>query len=234
MVVTIVGAFDPEKTRKMVTDVLGAFPAGKLDVPAPPVEQPIDGVREKTVKIPRAKAHLALGFHGSTLKDEDKFPLEVLSNILAGQGGRLFQELRDKQSLAYTVTADVRPRLDPGIFLFYIACDESKADRALPGLLSEVEKIRNAPVDKEELDRSVNNLIGNHVINLQSSWARAENTGLNTLYGLGPLYDEVYLKKIAAVTVEDVQRVARKYLDPKKVGIVKILPEEENEKKEKK
>ena len=83
----------------------------------------------------------------------------------------------------------------------------------------------------EELKRAVNDLIGNHLISLQSSWDRAEEIGLNTLYGLGYDYDPVYIRKIREVKAEDVLRVARKYLDPEHCAIVKILPEGEEKPK---
>ncbi len=226
MVLTVVGDMDPKEVLNQIEGTFGKVPARKLDVPAIPKEKPLNGVQEKVVRIPRAKAHLALGFIGSTLSDPDRYPLDVLNNILAGQGGRLFTQLRDKESLAYTVTSFVRPGMDPGVFAFYIACDEPKADRALQGLLAQITLIREKPVTDEELKRSVNNLIGEYLINLQSSGARAENTALNTLYGLGYDYDKEYVKKISAITAEDVLKAARKYLEPKNYTVVKILPDE--------
>ncbi len=68
----------------------------------------------------------------------------------------------------------------------------------------------------------MNNLIGNHLISLQSSSDRAEDIGLNTLYGLGYDYTPEYIRKIRAVTAEDVLRVARKYLDTDHCAVVKI------------
>ena len=105
-----------------------------------------------------------------------------------------------------------------------MACDAPKVDRAYEGLIREVELIKKAKVGEEELNRAVNNLIGNHLTSLQSSWDRAEEIGLYTLYGLGYNYDPVYIQKIREVKAEDVLRVARKYLDLDHCAIVKILP----------
>lgn len=226
MVLTIVGDIDAKKAMNQVEETFGKVSAGKLDAPVIVKEKPLKGVREKVVRIPRAKAHLALGFIGSTLSDPDRYSLDVLNNILAGQGGRLFMQLRDKESLAYTVTSFVRPGMDPGIFAFYIACDAPKADRALQGLLEQINLIREKPVTDKELNRSISNLVGEYLINLQSSWSRAENTALNTLYGLGYDYDKEYVKKISAVTAQDVLKAAGKYLDTKNYALVKILPDE--------
>ena len=228
-VITAVGDFDPQKTMQLIDGLFGKMPSKKLDAPDVPAEKPLEKVVENIVRIPRAKAHIAIGFGTTTLSDPDRYPLEVLNNILSGQGGRLFLELRDKESLAYTVASFVRPGLDPGMFAFYMACDVPKADRAVSGLFREIDRVRSDPVAEEELNHSITNLVGNHLIALQSSWSRAENAALNTIYGLGYDYDAEYIRKIGEVKAKDVLKVARKYLDPEKCAMVKILPEGDKE-----
>ncbi len=92
--------------------------------------------------VPRVRAYLSIGFQSVTLNDPDRFPLEVLDNILAGQGGRLFRQLRDKESLAYVVTSFFRPGMAPGVFGVYMGCEESKVDRAFAGLKEQIELIQ--------------------------------------------------------------------------------------------
>jgi zinc protease len=227
-VITAVGDMDLQKTMDRLEELFGKIPAKALDAPQVPAEDLLTQVRDKIVRIPRAKAHLALGFRGTSFADPDRYALDVLNNILAGMGGRLFHNLRDKQSLAYTVTSFDRPGLDPGAFIFYMACDEGKVDRAQEGLLKEIEDIREKAPNEAELTRSITNLVGNHLISLQSSWSRAENMALNTLYGLGYNYDQEYIKKIKEVKAADVARVAKKYLDPNRCALVKILPDEKD------
>ncbi len=224
-VISMVGAFDPEKTLKILDNLFGVVPPEPFKAPTVSEETPIEKPRDETILIPRAKAHIAMGFKAVTMMDPDRYPLEVLNNLLSGQGGKLFLQLRDKESLAYTVASFIRPNLQPGMFGFYIACDAPKVDRALSGLLKEIDKIRSETISEKDVKNAVNNLIGHHEINLQSSWSRAENYGLNTLYGLGWNYEEEYVKKISEVTPADVLRVAQKYLNPQKRVVVKILPE---------
>ncbi|AFM27305.1 putative Zn-dependent peptidase [Desulfomonile tiedjei DSM 6799] len=226
-VITGVGALDPEKTMARIEQLFGKLEARQFVPPVVPAEEPIAKVRENVVQIPRAKAHIAIGFRGVSVSDEDRYPLEVLNNILAGQGGRLFLQLRDKESLAYVVTSFVRPAVEPGLFGLYIATEPSKADTALKGLFRELEQVKSQPVNGAELERSITNLIGNHLISLQSSWNRAENSALNTLYGLGYDYDKEYIAKVSKVTSDDVMRVARKYLELDHCAIVKIMPEKD-------
>ncbi|MBM3302123.1 MAG: insulinase family protein, partial [Deltaproteobacteria bacterium] len=203
-VIAAVGDMDLRQTMERIAALFGSEPAKRLETPQIPVEKPLTKRHEELMRIPRAKAHIAIGFQGTRLSDADRYPMEVLNNVLAGQGGRLFLELRDKESLAYVVTSFIRPGLDPGIFALYISCDASKVDRATEGLFRELERIRQEPVDEEELQHAINNLTGNHMIGLQSSLSRAETRALNTLYGLGYDYDTEYIKKIEQVKADQI------------------------------
>lgn len=227
-VITVVGEMDPQKTLRKITELFGSIPAKKFEPPSVPAETPLKGVNEEKIIIPRAKAHIAIGFPAVSIYDPDRYALEVLNNLLSGQGGRLFLQLRDRESLAYVVASFVRPGVDPGLFGFYIACETAKIDKAINGLFREIGKVRADSLTDMEVKDSINNLIGNHLINLQSSWSRSENSALNTLYGLGYDYDSEYVKKIGMVSLQDVKRVADKYLNPERCAILKILPDGED------
>ncbi len=224
-IISIVGEFDQEKALGVLEDLFGNAPASSFEPPKVPVEPPIDHPREHIVRIPRAKAHIAMGFQAVSMSEQDRYPLEVLNNLLSGQGGSLFSELRDKQSLAYSVTSFMKPSLDKGEFGFYLACEESKVNRAISGLLGEIEKVRSSSSSDKEIRNAISNLIGNYEIRLQSTWTRAENMALNQLYGLGWNYKTEYVKRILEVKPEDLLRVAKQYLDPEKFVIVKIVPD---------
>lgn len=226
-VLTGVGRMDLGKTLETIRDLFGKTPEKPFDEVSVPKEEPLGKRKVEVIRIPRAKVHIAIGYRGTSLADPDRFPLDVLNHVLAGQGGRLFLELRDKQSLAYVVTSFVRPGLDPGIFALYMACDESKADRAVEGLFQQIDLVRKEKISDQELQHAISNLVGNHMINLQSSWARAEDKALNTLYGLGYNFTEEYVQKIKQVTSEQVLDVARRYLDPEQSVLLKIEPKEE-------
>ncbi len=228
-VITGVGQLDLQKTRDLINELFGNIPPKDLDIPEIPDEEALSRVREKVIRIPRAKTHIAVGFRGTTLSEQDRYSMDVLNNILAGQGGRLFVQLRDKESLAYIVTSFVRPGLDPGVFALYIACDSSKSEQAVAGLFREIKRIRESQVSEEELQHSIANLAGNHLISLQSSWSRAENRALNVIYGLGYDFDTEYIKNIHKVTAKEVLDVARKYLDPDRCAIVKIVPDDKKQ-----
>lgn len=224
-----VGDMDLARTMETIKGLFGKAPERAFEPPEVPKEQPLTRKTEKVIRIPRAKVHIVIGFRAIAFSDPDRFALDVLNHVLAGQGGRLFLELRDKQSLAYVVTSLVRPGLDPGVFALYMACDAPKVDRAVKGLFKQIDLIRKEKVTDAELQHAINNLTGNLLISLQSSWSRAEDRGLNTLYGLGYNFNAEYVAKVKKVTAQQVLDVAKKYLDPKRCAVVKILPESEKE-----
>jgi len=230
-VIAVVGEMDPQKMGDKISQIFGSIPAATFEMPQIPAEELLEKVRETVMHVPRAKAHVAIGFRATTFNDPDRYPLDVLNNVLTGQGGRLFRQLRDEEALAYTVSSFARPGLSPGVFGLYMACDAPKVDRAYEGLIRELDLIKKAEVSAAELQKAINNLIGNHLISLQSSSDRAETIGLYTLYGLGYDFDPVYIIKIREISAADVLRVARKYLDLEHCAIVKVLPEDEQKRK---
>jgi zinc protease len=160
----------------------------------------------------RAQAHLVMGFRGVSVRDDDRFALEIVAQILAGQGGRLFLELRDRQGLAYSVTATSAEGLAPGTFSVYIATSPEKLDQARRGLVSELEGLLESPPEEAELERARRFLIGNFAIDEQRNAVHAAHLSLDALYGLGPDCGRHYPERIASVSKDDVLRVARRVI----------------------
>jgi zinc protease len=177
--------------------------------PEPPPSQP----RSVRRTLAKAQSHLVLGFLGLSLQDPDRYALDVLSTVLSGQGGRLFLELRDKRSMAYTVRSSSLEGLEPGYFAVYMGTSPEKIDAAVEGIRVELAKVRDEPVSEVELARARQHLIGTHEIGLQRNGARAGLLALDTLYGMGLENFAHYAEHIAKVTAADVQRIARRLID---------------------
>jgi zinc protease len=229
MTLAIVGDVDPKAVVAKVRALFGA--RGK---PAPPPEppprpwdddHPVDGQQVWKFQN-KQQAHVVYGFPGTTITDRDRFGLEVLATILSGQGGRLFVELRDKRGLAYRVSAFSVEGVDPGYFAVYIATSPENLDVAKSGIEDELGKIVAAPVPKAELERAKRYLVGAHEISLQRRAALASTLAFHEAYGVG--WDEYrrYAPGILAVSAAEVQRVAKKYLDPKRAIVATVKPEE--------
>ena len=208
--IAVVGDVDPEKVGRALADRLGALPTGGDDF-ALPAERPRGvGVRESSLLKDRAQAHLVVGFRGLTLDDPDRHTLELISQLLAGQGGRLFLELRDRQSLAYTVSASNVEGLAPGYFSIYIATAPDKMERARAGIFEEIDRLTSHAPDPAELARAIRFGTGSFAIDSQRSHGRAAHIALDSIYGLGPDHTEQYPSQIAEIKPEDVLRVAQR------------------------
>ena len=170
------------------------------------------------------QAHLVVGFLGSSFYDQDRYTLDVLNSLLSGQGGRLFLELRDKKSLAYTVTSTLIEGLETGFFGVYIGTEPSKVRLALDGIFKELEELKIKTVGHDELSRAKNYIIGNHAIDHQKNSSIALQLALNELYGLSIEEFFDFQKHIREVTREDIMRVARKIFNFKQSVVSLVGP----------
>jgi zinc protease len=185
---------------------------GDFEAPSPSSEEPPREIREAEIRKDRAQAHLVIGFRGLHVHDEDRFALDVISQLLAGQGGRLFLELRDRRGLAYAVNAVNAQGMAPGFFAVYIATAPEKLDEARSGLLEELDRLVQAPPTAGELERAKRYLMGAHVIDRQRNATHAAHAALDGLYGLGPDAMRAFPERIEAVGADDIVRTARRII----------------------
>jgi len=212
MVLAVIGDVNTTEVIDRARTLFGS--AGEGPGPLPTVERDEPPTERRRVHrvLARAQAHVVLGFQGLTVYDPDRHALEVLSTVLSGMGGRLFTELRDRRSMAYTVTSMAVEGLDPGYFAVYIGTSPDKREAAEAAMETELRKMLDERVTPAELDRARAHLVGTHEIGLQRNAARAALFALDTAYGLGLENFERYAERIEAVTADDVQRVAQRII----------------------
>ncbi|MEW6428639.1 MAG: pitrilysin family protein [Thermodesulfobacteriota bacterium] len=175
----------------------------------PPVP---DAPRSKNLVREKEQVHIIIAFLGTTLQSGDRYAMEVMDTILSGQSGRLFTELRDRQSLAYSLSSFSMLGLDTGSFGVYIGTSPDKKDAAIRALWAQLARMRNEPVAAAELTRAKNMLIGNYEMGLQTHSAQALEMALNETYGLGQNFGTSYIDRINGVTADEVMRAAERYL----------------------
>ena len=158
--------------------------------------------------IPKEQSLVLLAYPLSSITNQDRYSIEVLSRVLSGLGSRLFTSLRDTQHLCYYVGGYPNFALKQGFFLYYIGTEASKMLQAEKGLFKEVQKIRTSPIIAEELKRARNDLIGKYKSESQSYDSLALSIGLAELYYNN--YQEYYnyIQKINSVTIQDVYKTA--------------------------
>lgn len=209
----LVGDVKVDEVLALANEAFGKTTGKKGERPVVPLEDAPSAPRVSKKELKKAQSHLVYGFRGARITDTWRRPLEVLSTVLSGQGGRLFIELRDKRSMAYSVSSYTVEGIDPGYFAVYMGTSPEKIDAALEGIREELKKVRDEKISEAELSRAREHLIGTHEIGLQRNGARAALLALDACYGI-PLEDFfTYAEQISAITAEDVREVARRVID---------------------
>ncbi len=163
-------------------------------------------------ELAKEQGFVTVGFDAPQMGTDARYAMEVLHAILSGQGGRLFYELRDRQSLAYSVYASMLLGLDGGSFTINIGTSPEKIEQAVAGIFAEVERLRTEPPTAVEIERAQRYLIGSHDIGLQRNSSRAMAFALDELYGFGYARTLAYSDRIAEVTSEDLAQFVDSYL----------------------
>jgi zinc protease len=217
----IVGDVDPDEIAAVAAGELAALHASARFPIAPPIwpNQP----RREVESRDKAQTAMALTFPGPTRNDPDRFTAHLIATMASGLGGRFFDELRDKRSLAYTVHAFATERLLAGMFIAYIATSPSQEQEARAGLLAEFEKLRSAPVSAEELSRAQTYTIGAHAIRQQSGASVLADVIDAWQFGRGLDELDDFETRVLAVTPAEIQALAQRYFDVGRVveGIVR-------------
>jgi zinc protease len=224
LALAVCGDVDPDAVAESISHRLADLGGSDFTWSEPPSEPAPREPREVELRKDRAQAHLVLGFRGVTLHDPDRFALEVISQLLAGQGGRLFLELRDRRGLAYSVNAMNIEGLAPGLFAVYVATAPEKLDEAKDAIFAELRALLDAPPADGELDRARRYLSGNFEIDRQRAAARAAHMAADARYGLGPDAQRRYAEQVEAVDAEAVLRVARRIVDLGAYTLATIRP----------
>lgn len=224
IVISVAGDVTVADVKHRLEEKLGRWRLPKGKFPKPPLpKSPIKPLSVMTRKN-KMQAHIVYGFLGTTIHNRDRYALEVMNFVLSGQGGRLFIELRDKQGLAYAISASTHEGIEPGHISVYMGTDPSKLDTALAGIRHELEKIRQDLVSEEEIQRAKHFIIGNYELDLQKNEAFASMLAFHTLYGTSSREIFRFPQHIETVTRQDILRVAHKYLRPEASVLSVIRP----------
>lgn len=206
-----VGNFETAQARRMLEEL---FVAGKTNVEpfqVPPVTPAASG--HGTLSRECEQAFLAMGHHACKITSPDFVAMRVLNTVLGeGMSSRLFTHLRDEKGLAYATGSSFSGLRQSGHLFGYIGTKPESLDIAREGMLYEFERMKKEPVPQDELERSKNYVIGKFLIDHQTNYRRGYYLGYFEMMGLGMSMDEEYPARIAAITAEDVLRVANTYI----------------------
>jgi zinc protease len=214
-VIAIVGDVAPDDVAVLIDRLF----AGLSWHEGHPIAEPAWPAVARAVHESRAKQQtaMALLFPGPSRSESGRFAARVLSAIASGLGGRFFEQLRDKQSLAYTVSAFPIERRAAGAFGAYIATSPAREEEARAGLLEEFRKLRDEAPTADEVERAQRYLIGSHAIAQQAGGTVLGEMVDAWLFGEGLHELPEITARLAAVTPADVHHLAQRYFDETRV-----------------
>ncbi len=183
--------------------------------------------RRRFIRKDTEQYHVCLGGRGLARTDERRFALRVLDNVLGGtSSSRLFQEVRERRGLAYSVYSFTSTFADAGQFGVYAGCQPGKADEVLSIMQAELERFAHDPASEEELTRSRENVKGKVVLSLESTSARMSRLGASILGEMPILSVDELIERIDAVGLDDVRELAGELFDGSKLAVAAVGPDE--------
>ena len=207
LLVTAAGHLEHAQLVDLVARAFGNLPAGEFST--------ADGVPESHAifgqqsKSELEQVHICVGMPSVKLADERRFTVAILNTILGGgMSSRLFQNIREKQGLAYSVFSEVNPYSDTGIFSVYAGTSIENAEKVLGLIGAEFRSLKAEPVTVEELRRAKDHLKGSLVLSLESTGARMSNLARMEMYFKRFFSTDEILASVEAVTREEVQAAA--------------------------
>ena len=212
-VVVVVGEVDPEEGAEILAGGLETL-GSRASADRPGAQAWAAGeMLSRVVEREKAQTAFAMAFPGPARRSPDRHAAEVWAAIASGLGGRLFESLRSRRSLAYTVHAMSWQRGGAGTLLTYIATSPEREEEARVEMLAELERFRVEPVTPTELAQAINYLAGQAEVARQSSAAVAGEIVEAWIMGEGLQEIEDPGRRYRLVTGEAVLAVAERYLD---------------------
>lgn len=220
MILGIAGDFDRAKMRSLIEKEFGGWrPAGVADPPAIPA---VDSARSGGIFLvdqPQlTQSYIQMGHLGGQLDNPDVFSLYVMNGVLNGFGGRLFNEVRSRQGLAYVVYAAWSPQYDyPGKF---IAAGQTQSATTVPfiqAVQQELKQLQTTPITATELAYAKDSILNSFVFNFQQPEQTLSRLMRYEYFGYPLDFLFRYQQGVKATTIADVQRVAQTYLKPEDI-----------------
>jgi predicted Zn-dependent peptidase len=218
LIVTAAGNLTHDRLVALVREHFESLPLGgpaKLD-PVPNTHARIALRNKKALE----QVHLCLGVPSYPLPHQERFACYVLNTLLGGgMSSRLFQNIRERQGLAYAVFSELNPYRDTGCLSIYAGTSLESAGKVVESILNEFRDLKQHAVGEEELRRAKDHLKGSLMLSLESTASRMSNLARQEMY-FGKFFtlDEL-VESIESVTAADVQRIAQTFFDPKQIAL---------------
>ena len=218
IIVSAAGNLDHDRFVELVTKHFEHMKPRKngFHSPVPKIVSKITLRNKKALE----QVQLCLGVPSHPIAHEKRHAGYILNTLLGGgMSSRLFQNIRERQGLVYSIYSDLNPYRDTGCLAVYAGTSRESASKVVQSVVSEFHKLKAEPVPADELRRSKDQLKGSLMLSLESSSARMSNLARQEMY-FDRFYDlDELIAKIEAVTVEDLTSLANEFFNTESVAV---------------
>lgn len=224
IVIAVVGNFDETSLTDMLEKYFGNWTSTvDVTIDRQVVEfKPKISIREKDTE----QVHLCIGFEGIQNGDDNLYPLLAVNNIFGGSmSSRLFQKIREKKGLVYSIYSYPTAYNDAGLLTIYAGMKPEQLNEVINLIYNETRLLLKKGITSQEMEKSREQLKGNYILGLESTSSRMNSIGKSELL-LGYINTpEEILKKITAITMDEVDEIIKKVcnLESKGISIVGSL-----------
>jgi len=224
-IVAASGKLSFDRLKRLVVDSLLALPHLKEDTPSPPFPQKIIKSKEKRKKD-ISQVHIAVGKRAFQYNSPYRYPALVLNTLLGGSmSSRLFQRLREKEGLVYSVFSFFQLYSDIGAMGVYLATSPSAKKKAIDIVFEELKKLAKDGLTKDELVNTKEHIKGGLILELESTVARMVRILKDEIYLQREVSIDETLEAVENVSKDDVISLARELFDIDKFAISAVEPE---------
>ncbi len=218
LVISAAGNLNHHKFVELLRKQFGQLPVGSNgwhDIP-PKINSRIILRNKKALE----QVQICVGVPSYRISHEKRYVSYILNTLLGGgMSSRLFQNVREKQGLVYSIFSELNPFRDTGLLSIYAGTSRESAPKVVQAIVTEFRELKNNPVSDEELKRAKDQLKGSLMLSLESTTARMSNLARQEMY-----YDRFFgmdeiIQRIQAVTVEDLLQSANEFFQPELIAV---------------
>ena len=229
MIIGVSGDFDGAAMERALRDAFENLPRGTA-WPKPTGEFP--GPKPGVYVVDKSdvnQSNVYIVGMGTLRNNPDYFALSVMNEIFGGGfGSRLFQEVRTKEGLAYAVGGGYGASYDhPGMFRVVAGTKSATTVKAIQAMLSQISALKTKPFTEDELKRAKDQVLNSFIFNYDSKDKVLAEASRLEFYGYPADFLDKYRESVEHVTVADLERVAKKYIDPSKLAVLVVGNQQE-------
>jgi predicted Zn-dependent peptidase len=221
ILITAAGSLKHKRLMQLVQDRFSDLKRHRVRSPEPPPKPQAPLIFRNKNSL--EQVHVYVGVPSIAVPHESRFACYILNTILGGgMSSRLFQNIREKQGLAYTVYSELAMYRDAGCMLIYAGTSLRTARKVIESIVHELKQMTDHLVAPEELRRAKDHLKGSYVLGLESTSSRMANLARQELYFKRFFTLDEVLERIEQVSAKEVQDLAQQFFDPRSIALAML------------